>query len=149
MWRATSLLLVCLLSIHAGANQQGDNSAKDLQALQGDWKLTAGQHAGQILPPTVVASFTMSVKDKLYEFRTNEETERGTITLDASRKPAQIDILISDGSYKGQKQLGIYELTGNKVKFCVTLPDDRKRPEKFESTAANKCMIFEFEQVKK
>lgn len=149
MLRITCLLMLIISSFSLAAQDKDEGSRRELAKLQGDWKLIAGQSAGQIMPPAVITNFSMSVKDSMYEFRNSEETERGTMTLDPGKKPTQVDILISDGSFKGQKQLGIYELNGNKIKFCLSMPDDPKRPEKFESTEGNKCIIFEFLQVKK
>ena len=153
-WLLYSILMIQLLLIalftFTGTGQDKDEAArKDLLKLQGTWKLVSGMQAGTPLPAAQLASITMVIQDNLYEFRNSEETEKGKLVLDPGKKPAQFDIIITSGSFQGQKQLGIYEITGAKVRFCITMPDDPKRPEKFESTQANQCMIFEFEQGKK
>lgn len=144
------LSLVFLLPVVAVQDKDKDAAARqELIKLQGDWKLVTGQASGQEMPANIVAAFTMTVKDNQYEFRNNLETEKGLLVLSPTAKPAQIDIIINDGSHKGFKQLGIYEWNGKKIKFCVTQPGDDKRPEKFVTTAENQYLIFEFEQVKK
>lgn len=144
------LLCLLLLPNPSPASQDKEEAArKELVKFQGEWKLVAGEASGQAMPPNIVSAFSMMIKENQYEFRNNLETEKGTLILDPSQKPAQIDIMITEGSFKGQKQIGIYEYTGKKVKFCITQPGETKRPEKFISTAENQCMIFEFEQAKK
>jgi len=149
MMRCILLMSLLFLSLPAVAQDKEEAGRKELIKFQGDWKLVSGQSAGNALPPNVVAGFSLSVKDNGYEFRNSDEIEKGLLTLNPEAKPAQIDISIVDGSFKGQKQIGIYEIDGKKLKFCVTQPGETKRPEKFESNAQNQCMIFEFEQVKK
>jgi uncharacterized protein (TIGR03067 family) len=149
MLRLSSLTLLCVLSCLVFAQDKDEAARKELVRLQGEWKLISGEAGGQAMPANVVNAFSMVVKDNQYEFRNSLETEKGTLVLNVTPKPAQIDIVITDGSYKGQKQIGIYEINDKKVKFCITQPGETKRPEKFVSTAENQCMIFEFEQVKK
>lgn len=147
--KCTSMFLILLLAYAAAHSQDKDDAVrKDLTRLQGNWKLISGELAGQALPAGILSGFSLSIRDNQYEFRNSQETEKATMLLDPSKKPANIDFTVTDGSYKGQKQLGIYELSDNKVKFCLAQPDEKKRPEAFKTTAENQYMIFEFERVK-
>lgn len=147
--KPTATLLFLLLAYTLTSGQDKDESVrKDLSRLQGNWKLISGELAGQALPAGILSGFSLTIRDNQYEFRNSQETEKATMLLDPSKKPAHIDFTITEGSYKGQKQIGIYELSDYKVKFCLAQPDDKKRPEAFKTTAENQFMIFEFERVK-
>ena len=149
MRRVSLLLLMWLFNSAVLAQDKDEAARKELSKLQGEWKLTSGEASGLAMPPNVVNAFSMVVKDNQYEFRNSLEVEKGSLLLNPTSKPTQIDIIITEGSFKGQKQIGIYELGDKKVKFCITQPGETKRPEKFVSSAENECMIFVFEQVKK
>src|SRR5438309_105937 len=55
-----------------------------------------------------------------------------TYKLDASKKPAGIDLTITDGSLKGQTFPGIYQFDGDTLKLCRAQPG-QKRPTEFAS----------------
>jgi uncharacterized protein (TIGR03067 family) len=52
--------------------------------------------------------------------------------VDPGQKPKTIDYDMTDGWTKGKKQLGIYELDGDTVKFCFGAPG-AERPSDFSS----------------
>jgi uncharacterized protein (TIGR03067 family) len=61
-----------------------------------------------------------------------KETTAGYYRIDPTRIPKTIDIVFTSGSSKGTKVRGIYELTEDTYKTCISI-DDQPRPEKFES----------------
>lgn len=145
----TIVILILFLTQAITLSQEDKDAArKDLSKLQGNWKLISGEVAGQALPAASLSGFSLVIRDNQYEFRNSQETEKASMVLDPSKNPAHIDFTVTEGSYKGQKQIGIYQLSDNKVKFCLAQPDEKNRPEAFKTTAQNQCMIFEFERVK-
>ena len=54
----------------------------------------------------------------------------GSFKLDPTKKPKTIDYTFTGGPTKGQVQLGIYELDGERVKFCFAAPG-KDRPTEF------------------
>jgi len=144
----TAILFLFLTQAIAICQDDKDAARKDLAKLQGSWKLISGELAGQALPAGTLSSFSLQIRDNQYEFRNGQETEKASMVLDPSKSPAHVDFTVTEGSYKGQKQIGIYQLSDNKVKFCLAQPDEKKRPEAFKTTAENQYMIFEFERVK-
>ncbi|MBL8822484.1 MAG: TIGR03067 domain-containing protein [Planctomycetia bacterium] len=144
----TAILFLFLTQATSFSQDKEEAVRKDLSKLQGSWKLISGELAGQALPAGTLSSFSLQIRDNQYEFRNGQETEKASMVLDPSKNPAHIDFTVTDGSYKGQKQIGIYQLSDNKVKFCLAQPDDKKRPDTFKTTAENQYMIFEFERVK-
>ena len=68
--------------------------------------------------------------------RTDEVLFDSTYTLDISREPKWIDIVGTEAEMKGKLALGIYELRGDRLTICYTLPG-RERPKSFESKAGS------------
>ena len=59
---------------------------------------------------------------------------KAKFTLDPSKTPKTIDYSVTGGPYAGKTQLGIYELDGDKVKFCFSTPG-KERPTDFTTKA--------------
>src|SRR5262249_16182350 len=55
---------------------------------------------------------------------------KAKFTIDPSKKPKTIDYTMTAGVTKGKTQLGIYELKGDTVKFCLAAPG-KDRPTDF------------------
>jgi uncharacterized protein (TIGR03067 family) len=58
----------------------------------------------------------------------------GTLELDASARPAQINMKFDAGPEKGNTNLGIYELSGDTLKLCLATRE-LVRPSRFVATA--------------
>jgi uncharacterized protein (TIGR03067 family) len=54
---------------------------------------------------------------------------KAKFTIDPSRKPKTIDYQMIDGQTKGKKQLGIYQIEGDTVKFCFGSPGSERPPD--------------------
>ena len=60
-----------------------------------------------------------------------EVNERGTFTVDASKKPMSLDLVIVEGSDAGKTQLGIFEVTGETMRANLDMPGAGQRPADF------------------
>ncbi len=72
-----------------------------------------------------------------------------TFTLDASKKPAAVDLTALDGKHKGSVSHGIYELKGDSLRWCQS--DDEKtkdRPKEFKSPEKTALYLFTFKRIK-
>ena len=77
---------------------------------------------GQTAPqgsPEMTLTFT---GDTYHQTLGGEVNERGTIKLDASKKPMTIDLIITEGPDAGKTQLGIFEVTGDTVRASLDTP---------------------------
>lgn len=110
----TSLLLVPACS----GKRQDEQSRKDHAALQGEWEIVSAESNGEPPPPNLL-------KGAAFAFAGDKLTlmgKEGTFELDASKSPRQIDFI------RGKtRQIGIYELEGDRLKLCVGPADDRPR----------------------
>ena len=93
------------------------NSKKDLEGLQGTWKLVSAMQDGKALPDDEVKKSTIVIKDDAFHFPglAEDATSRsGTIKLDATKRPKHMDTI----STEKEVMLGIYELESDSYKIC-------------------------------
>jgi uncharacterized protein (TIGR03067 family) len=104
---------------------------KELALLEGEWSMVSAEHAGQVVPETMLKSWKRVA-------RGNETTVtfagqvmlKATFTVDTSKQPKFIDYTLADGPNKGKQQFGIYELKGDTLRFCFAAPG-KDRPSDF------------------
>jgi uncharacterized protein (TIGR03067 family) len=122
-------MAVCVL---AGAGGAGEDVKKAMQLLDGDWKMVSGEADSFPLPPDLVKSSKRVVRDGVTTVHVGGQLfMKAKFTVDPSQKPKTIDYLMLDGPTKGKKQLGIYEVNGERAKFCFSAPG-QKRPAEFK-----------------
>src|SRR5437899_2199188 len=86
-----------------------DDVRKELKALQGNWKMVAGEAAGKPFPKDGIPAFTFVIAaDGKSMGKTPQEEFRVTITVDPKKNPKTIDNLHESGEQKGKRQYGIY-----------------------------------------
>ena len=60
--------------------------------------------------------------------------ERGTLKIDATKKPMWIDLTITEGSDAGKTQLGLIEVKGDTFTGILAFPGEATRPASFTAT---------------
>jgi uncharacterized protein (TIGR03067 family) len=98
-------------------------------SLDGTWMVTSinGEEAAAGSP-----ELTLTIKgDKYHQALGGEVNERGTIKVDAAKKPMTIDLAISEGPDAGKTQLGIVEVTGDTMRLNLDTPGAGQRPADF------------------
>lgn len=96
-----------------------------LKPFQGTWVLTTAD--GQPLAQNGDLTITVT-GDKYEQAIAGTVNERGTVKLDATKKPMWIDLTITEGSDAGKIQLGVIEVTGAVMKGVLAAPADTTRP---------------------
>ena len=129
---------VVLLLLAAGALATADappgDSKKDLERMQGDWAADSFVIDGMQLPDDDARAFFRTVKGDAYTVaRYKRVLGKGTIKLDAGKKPKAIDALAAG---RDKPLLGIYELDGDRMKLCFAGPG-KERPTAFTSAAGS------------
>ena len=128
MKRMAILAAVVLMSAGLVAQDAKKPLDKAFEPLQGSWFVTSIN--GQSLEG--MGSMLLVIKADKYEQVTNGTTdEKGTIKLDAAKKPMTIDLSIEEGNDAGKLQLGIIEITGDTMKVKLNSPDGPTRPTGF------------------
>ena len=84
-----------------------------------------------------------------YTFEFNGLTEEGTIKVEPGKKPATIDLAITEGDDKGKSQVGIYKVDGDTITVCLAAPGAKDRPTEFKSTEENGHILATIKRAKK
>jgi uncharacterized protein (TIGR03067 family) len=127
-----------------------DDVRKELKALEGKWKMVAGEVAGKPFPKDGVPAFTLVIAaDGKSTGQTPQAEFQFTMTVNPKKNPKTIDNLHESGDQKGKKQYGIYKLEGDKFTVCMTPPGAAQsdRPKDFTTKDATN-VVFVFERVK-
>ena len=140
----------CLLLVTVSLTADDKDKKKDIDALQGTWKIESFKVAGQDGPEEFVKKASFVIKDKKYTLTIDdEEMETGTFKLDPEKKVKTIDLEIASGNDQGKKQLGIYTLKDDTLTFCFAFPGETDRPTKLESSDDSKTILLVLKHEKK
>ena len=103
---------------------------KDRTQLQGEWSMVSGSADGSAMPEAMRTTARRVCKDDETTVTVGGQLfMKAKFTIDPSRKPKTIDYQMIDGQTKGKKQLGIYEIDGDTVKFCFGSPGSERPPD--------------------
>lgn len=121
----------------------------DLKPFQGAWVLASATLGGRDHKADF-QGLTLTVDGDKYTVSVGPNTDKGTITLDATKEPKQITLASSEkaGPFKGRTMPGIYELKDGKLTVCLNSEKD-DRPAKFEAPEKTPLMLMVFEREKK
>ncbi len=145
-WQLPMILAVgmCL----AADDPKDDAAKKELDMLQGTWTTLSIEEDGKALPAEKLKGSEMVIKGDKYTFKLGDMSEEGTLKLDPAKKPKTVDISITSGQDKGKKQLGLYELSAESFKLCVTRPE-LERPKGIAAKEGSENILFTFKRAKK
>lgn len=131
MKRLPFLLLVLAFTGAEGPSE--DDAAKDLKRMEGDWIVVSMEVDGMKIPDEDAMAYFRTVKGDQYTMsRYRKIAGKGTIRLDATKKPRAIDAQPAGAAAQGKSVLGIYEFDGNKLKLCFARLGS-ERPTEFVS----------------
>lgn len=117
----------------------------DLAQLQGEWSLASGNAGGQDLPANLLKNSRRVCKgDETTVVVAGELLMKAKFILDPSKTPKAIDYKVTAGPNAGKSQLGIYELTGDSVKFCFAAPG-KDRPKDFTNPSRRRPHVIGLE----
>jgi len=128
----TILLTFVTLALSLPVNNIQAGDQQDVEKFQGTWKLVSATRDGKALAEDKVKQTTIVFKGDTFRFPELAEyatSKEGTIKLDATKTPRQMDAT----STGGEVMLGIYDLEGNRYKVCFA-PVGKPRPSEFVST---------------
>jgi uncharacterized protein (TIGR03067 family) len=141
-------LIIATMGVSLSAdNPQDPASKKDLDGLQGTWKLVSAMRDGEALAQDEVKRTTIVIKDDTFLLPGSAEdatSKEGTIKLDATKNPKQMDAT----STEKEVMLGIYELDGDRYKVCFA-PTGKPRPGEFASKQGSGNLLQHWKRKKK
>ena len=135
-----ALVLAFSLAADGGDAKDGDN-------LQGTWLPSTAELGGKMFPDEVRKSIKLVVKDTQYTVTVGKEADQGTVKLNPSAKPKEMDITGTDGPNKGKTFLAIYELDGDTLRICYDL-GGKNRPTEFKTKEGSQLFLVTYKREK-
>jgi uncharacterized protein (TIGR03067 family) len=127
-------LLVCIVLIAADAKDK-----KSADPIVGTWKVQSVKVGGMDIEQFKDGTFTF--KDGKLAMKTMRGERTSEYKIDASKKPATIDLTAKGGQRDGQVTKGIYEVKGDDLKICIGFMPDTERPKMFTDGEADLALI--------
>jgi uncharacterized protein (TIGR03067 family) len=132
------------------------SDADDAKKLQGTWELTELIAFGEKVDfNTVKGTKFVFAADKLTLQAPNDKLEEVvtrtySFKLDPTKKPAEVDLTVLTGEHKGLKSPGIYEISGDTLRWCQSdAPKGAERPKDFKSPEKSTIYLFTFKRAGK
>jgi uncharacterized protein (TIGR03067 family) len=126
---------ICCFTLAALLISVAGGGEKTTAKVEGTWAVTAGSSDGKKLPDEVIAKAMVSVvfKDGGYKVTgMGMQIEAGTYKVDASKKPATIDMTITEGGGVEKSQVGIFKLEGDVLTLAIGAAGVKDRPKNFD-----------------
>lgn len=129
MTHFTALLASIALAAGIGGQAGKPQGKPASTAVQGTWIVSSIN--GESAPMGAQEMTLTFTGDKYEQSLGGNVNERGSIKVDASKKPMTIDLAIGEGSDAGKTQLGIFEVAGDTMKLHLDTPGAGQRPTDF------------------
>jgi uncharacterized protein (TIGR03067 family) len=139
-----SLVLAFLLALPALADEPDPepvpSTKVDLKKMQGSWDIVRGEENGRDMGKEVVGTVVRITGERIVIKEHNRKREEpATLKLDASKRPAQIDIT-PDERARGEVLRGIYRLSKDELVLVFT-EDKKARPARFDAKECVKLVL--------
>lgn len=109
------------------ATAADDKPKKELEPFQGTWAVKAITRNGEAVPDEAVQKLSLVIKGNERVVKDGDEVKsKGTFTIDATKKPKQMDVTVTDGPLAGKTYPGVYELKDDTFTLCLTLEGDER-----------------------
>ncbi|MBY0514224.1 MAG: TIGR03067 domain-containing protein [Gemmataceae bacterium] len=128
---ALAAALVC------SADDKAD--AADLKAMVGKWKVEKATLGGKDETATVKDLTLDVLPGGKWKMTFGADVSEGTITVDASKSPKELDVKTQTGQQKGTTMKCVYKLDGDTMTVCAAVGGDR--PKAFDGKDATHLLI--------
>lgn len=142
--------LVCLnlmLGLLCVGDAQQDAVSKDRAAIQGMWAMVSTETEGITHSGEALSVYKIVFVGTQFLGAFHSGPASGTFELDVQPAVRAIDLHLSDGSFKGKIQAGIYQLEDDSLKICLNRPG-KERPNEFTTAPPSGYEIITFKRVK-
>jgi len=124
------LIVLAVVAAATALTEDSEAIKKDVAQLQGEWSMVSGSADGSAMPDAMRTTARRVCKDDETTVTVGGQLfMKAKFTIEPSRKPKTIDYQMIDGPTKGKKQLGIYEIEGDTVRFCFGSPGSERPPD--------------------
>jgi uncharacterized protein (TIGR03067 family) len=143
------LMLLAVGLLVAAAPPKKVDVKKELQQLQGTWRIVAIEINGNKLSDDDLknAPTKLILKGNKYTLE-GGEGGKGTFKADPTKKPKTVDSVPSEGDNKGKTIKAIYEIDGDTMKACYDI-SGKTRPKDFTTKDMEGYVFIEYKREKK
>src|SRR5262249_32302296 len=117
-----------------------------LKQIQGTWKFVSQEMDAKPVAADQLAGMKITFTgDKWSVTKDGKVLQAGTHKFDPTKKPGQVNAMVTEGEDKGNTMLGIYELKGDALKVCFD-PKGKERPTSFTAKAGQFSAVVQREK---
>jgi uncharacterized protein (TIGR03067 family) len=118
-----------------------DDAKSELKKFQGSWSLTGVEQNGIAGNKDQLAEVKWVQDGDKLTIKIGTSMKEATISLDPSKDPKAIDMLVTAGPGKGETSKGIYKFIDDELVLCF--PQDYKgsRPKEFTAKAGSEQVL--------
>jgi len=127
----THLLVALAVGLLIAADDGKERVTKERKKLEGPWTIAAVVRNENPLPEEKMKDAQFVFQGEGFAQKLGDKTlAKGTFRLDPGKKPATIDLTMSEGEDKDKTILGIYQLEDDVLRICGAGPG-HERPTEF------------------
>jgi uncharacterized protein (TIGR03067 family) len=151
MHRYALLLGAALAAAALLAADKDDEAKKELKKFEGTWVMVSGERDGEKIADEHVQKSKITWKGGEAEVLTPHQSKdviKGTVTIDPTKKPKEMDWKRSTGPDAGKTMRAIYEFMGDDQYRVCFAPGDKDRPKEFSTKPGSGHTLHVWKRVK-
>ena len=134
-------LPLLVLALCLGAISWGDEPVK-AKAWEGEWAAVSVQNNGEKMPDERAQKLRLTLTADRYKTELGDQVLfDSTYTIDTTKSPAHIDIIGTEGDFKGKAALGLIKVDGDTLTMCYVMPGG-ERPSAMESPPGSRVTLL-------
>jgi uncharacterized protein (TIGR03067 family) len=142
-----SLCVALFLALSLPCLSRGDDGKDDAKSMDGTWLPSEAELGGEKFPDEVRKTIKLVIGDGKYTVTVGKNPDKGTVKLDPSKKPKEMDIIGTEGPNKGKTILAIYEKTEDTLRVCYDL-SGKARPTEFKTMKDTQLFLVTYKREK-
>jgi uncharacterized protein (TIGR03067 family) len=138
-------VLAAMCGVLLAADEPKDVGDQDRKALQGTWQVVEQTHGDDAVDEQAKGVQFIFDHNKIVVKKDEKAILEGTFRIDAAKSPPQIDAKIlkdeEEPQRVGETAVGIYQISGDRLKWCSSEPGQDTRPSEFATKGTNFVLI--------
>ena len=131
--RGKAVVMLAVVFAFTGVVAGGD-AKTEMKKFAGTWSVVKASEDGKDVPQKEIRESRLTFNGNTVIFNTGARSDKGTFTIDPTKKPSQIDVSVGD-----EHRPGIYQFKKDTLELCV---GQKERPTEFKSTRGTMCVIL-------